>query len=186
MAVNRSLFYKELSKKDSTEQLKVLLKQRIRLQAKKHYQPGHLVFTSYNAKYKENTYDKTPLVLVLVRGSRHTLGLNFHWLPVSRRMYLINHILKINKDNIKNGRPIEFSYGDLKPMMKSLGYAPCIRKYINARLGQIGVALPPERLVEVARLRAETFTQGRYSSSQLYRMARERGKSTHSTKNKRK
>lgn len=176
MARNRSLFVKELTKKESNEQLQKLLKQRIRLQAKKHYRPGHLIFTSYNAKFKEHTYDKTPLILVLVRGQRHTLGLNFHWLPVSRRMYLINHILEMNKDNIKKGNPIEFSYGDLKPMLKSLGYAPCIRKYINARLGKIGVPIPPERLTEVARMKAETFTQGRYSASQLFQMARKKSR----------
>lgn len=176
MAVNKSLFYKELSKRDSDKRLQELLKTRIRLQAKKHYQPGNLVFTSYNAKFKEHTYDKTPLILVLVRGQRHTLGLNFHWLPVSRRMYLINHILSINKNNIKNGKPLEFSYGDLKPMLKSLGYAPCIRKYINARLGRIGVVVQPDNLASIARLKAESFTQGRYSSSQLYKMARERSR----------
>lgn len=176
MAVNKSLFHRELSKKDSNNVIKGLLKQKTRLVAKKHIQPGNLVFTSYNAKFKENTYDKTPLILILRRGTRHTLGLNFHWLPVSRRLYLINHILKLNKDNIAKGRPLDFNYGDLKPMLKSLGYAPCIRLYINARMGRIGVPIPPERLEEVARVKAETFTRGKYSSSQLYKMARKKSR----------
>ena len=174
MARNESLFVKELSKKDSNKKLQELLKSKRVLQAKKHYQPGSLVFTSYNAKFKEFTYDKTPLILVLVRGTRHTLGINFHWLPVSRRMYLINHILTINKNNIRNGRPIEFSYAQLKPMLKALGYAPCIRKYINARLGRQGVPITPDMLTDVARMKGETFTQGRYSSAQLFRMAKSR------------
>lgn len=172
MSRNRSMFFKELTKKESHKQLQELLKKRINFQAKRHMQPGQLVFTSYNAKHKEHTYDKTPLVLILVRGKKYTLGLNFHWLPVSRRMYLIDHIFKMNKDNIKRGKPIQFSYGDLKPMLKSLGYAPCIRKYINARMGRVGVSVPPEKLPEIARMRAETFTQGRYSAAQLYQMAK--------------
>lgn len=176
MARNESLFVKELSKKDSNKKLQELLKNKRVLQAKKHYQPGNLVFTSYNAKFKEHTYDKTPLILVLIRGNRHTLGINFHWLPISRRMYLINHIFRINKQNIKNGKPIEFSYAQLKPMLKALGYAPCIRKYINARLGRQGVPISPDMLIDVARMKGESFTQGRYSSSQLYRMAKERAK----------
>lgn len=176
MAVNKSLFYKELSKKDSNEKLKDLLSKRVKLQASKHYRPGNIVFTSYNAKHKEFTYDKTPLVLVLKRGSKYTLGLNFHWLPVSRRMYLIDHILRMNKINIEQGRPLDFDYADIRPMLKSLGYAPCIRKYINPRLGRTGVVIPPDRLTEVARMKGETFTNGKYSSAQLFKMAKQAGK----------
>lgn len=174
MAVNKSLFYKELSKKESNDKVKDLLKRRIKLQAKYHMQPGNLLFTSYNAKDKTQTYDKTPLVLILRRGSKYTLGLNFHWLPVSKRMFLINHIMKVNKRNIKNNKPLEFNYRDLKPMLKSLGYAPCIRLYINSRMGRIGVVVPPDGLGEVARLKAESFTNGRYSAAQLYQMAKKR------------
>lgn len=176
MAVNKSLFYKELSKKDSNEKLQELLKKKRKLEAGKHYQPGNIVFTSYNAKHKEFTYDKTPLVLILKRGTKYTLGLNFHWLPVSRRMYLIDTILKMNKRNIEKGNPIDFSYADLKPMLKSLGYAPCIRKYINPRMGRIGVVIPPDRLTEVARMKGESFTNGKYSSTQLFKMAKQAGK----------
>lgn len=174
MAINKSLFYKELSKKESNDKVKDLLKRRIKLQAKYHTQPGNLLFTSYNAKDKTQTYDKTPLVLILRRGSKYTLGLNFHWLPVSKRLFLINHIMKINKRNIKNNKPLEFDYRDLKPMLKSLGYAPCIRLYINSRLGRIGVVVPPDGLGEIARLKAESFTNGRYSAAQLYQMAKKR------------
>lgn len=176
MARNRSLLVKELSKKDSNEKVKDLLKQRINLQARYHLKPGNIVLTSYNAKFKEFTYDKTPLVLVLKRGRKYTLGLNFHWLPVTMRMYLVNHILKINKENIKNNKPLDFSYADLKPMLKKLGYAPCIRKYINARMGKQGVVIPPERLTEVARVKTESFTNGRYSANQLFQMAKNRGR----------
>jgi hypothetical protein len=174
MAINKSLFYKELSKKESNDKVKDLLKRRIKLQAKYHMQPGNLLFTSYNAKDKTQTYDKTPLVLILRRGSKYTLGLNFHWLPVSKRMFLISHIMRVNKTNIKNNKPLEFNYRDLKPMLKSLGYAPCIRLYINSRLGRIGVVVPPDGLAEIARLKAESFTSGRYSAAQLYQMAKRR------------
>ena len=111
MAINRSLFYKELSKKDSDGKVQDLLKQRIAFQAKYHFRPGHLIFTSYNAKHKEFTYDKTPLALILKRGKTHTLVLNFHWIPVSMRIYLIKHILKLNKKNIEQNKPLDLDYG---------------------------------------------------------------------------
>lgn len=175
MADNRSLFRKEMSIKQSNAKIKEIIKESTFLRAKKHLQPGQLVFTSYNAKHKENTYDKTPLALILVRGEKYSLVLNFHWLPYAMRIYLITHILKLNKENIANGRKLDFSYGDLKPMLKRLGYAPCIRKYFNIRIGKIGVSVPPDRLMEMARLRAESFTNGKYSASQLYSMAKKAG-----------
>lgn len=173
---NRSLLVKELSKKDSNAKVKDLLKQRVILQARYHLKPGNIILTSYNAKFKEFTYDKTPLVLVLRRGKTHTLGLNFHWLPVSMRLYLVNHILRINKENIKNNKPLDFKYEDLKPMLKSLGYAPCIRRYINPRMGRQGVVIPPDRLMEVARLKTESFTNGKYTANQLFQMAKKKGR----------
>ena len=67
----------------------------------------------------------------------------------------------MNRENIKKGKPIDFNYLDLKPMLKSLGYAPCKRLYVKSRMGKTGFVIPPERLVEVARLKTETFTNGR-------------------------
>jgi len=66
-------------------------------------------------------------------------------------------------------------------MLKGLGYAPCIRLYINSRMGRVGVVIPPERLLEVSKLKTESFTNGKYSAAQLYNMAKKRGK----TKSKR-
>lgn len=168
---------KELSKKDSYDKVRGLIKQQEQLSRAKMV-PGNIVFTSYNAKDKESTYDRTPLILVLRSSKTYTLGLNFHWLPLGHRLYLIEHINK----NTSKGSSIQFSYDDLKPMLKSLGYAPCIRLYINNRLAKRGVVIPPDRLREVAMLKAETFTNGKYSASQLYQMAKNRGRKSNSKK----
>lgn len=174
MANNKlHLKVKELSPKDSVEAVKELLKRRRHLEGK-DLKPGHLIFTYYDAKYKENTYDKTPLVLILRRNASHTLGLNFHWIPYSMRINLVKFIIEKNAANIRQRKPLKFSYAQLKPMLKSLGYAPCIRLYINNRFAPTGVVLPSHQLMQVARLKAETFTKGKYSASQLYAMARAR------------
>lgn len=166
---------KELSPTQSYKKVKELLKERKKM-TKKDMIPGNLIFTFYNAKYKENTYDRTPLVLLLKRNGTHTLGLNFHWIPMSMRINLIKHIIRLNEKNIKANKPLEFSYNQLKPMLKTLGYAPCIRMYINKRFSSTGVVIPPDRLIEVARLKTETFTKGKYSAEQLYKMARKAGR----------
>lgn len=163
----------EMSKAESYEMVRGLLKQQQQISRAKMC-PGHIVFTSYDAKDKTQTYDKTPLVLILRVSKSYTLGLNFHWIPMIHRINLIAYINNINNNakRIKEGKPIEFSYKDVKPLLKSMGYAPCIRLYINARFAKRGVFIPPERLKEVARLKAETFTGGRYSAEQLWAMAR--------------
>jgi hypothetical protein len=166
---------KELSPSQSFKKVKDLLKERKKM-TKDDVRPGNLIFTFYDAKDKQNTYDRTPLTLILKRNGSHTLGLNFHWIPLSMRLNLIKTIVRLNEKNIKQNKPLEFSYEQLKPMLKSLGYAPCIRLYINKRISSTGVVIPPDRLMEVARLKTETFTKGRYSASQLYQMARRRGK----------
>ena len=166
---------KELTPVQSYAKVQKLLKEKKRL-SKADLIPGNLVFTLYDAKYKENTYDRTPLVLILKRNNTHTLGLNFHWITMNMRLDLIIHIIKLNKKNIAKNKPLEFNYTQLKPMLKALGYAPCIRKYINQRFAPNGVIIPPSRLVEIALLRTETFTQGRYSAKQLMKMARKAAK----------
>ena len=166
---------KELTPQQSIKKVKDLLKERKKM-TKKDLIPGNIVFTFYDAKDKTATYDRTPLALILKRNSSHTLVLNWHWIPLRMRLNLIKYVISINEKNIKNNKPLEFSYEKLKPMLKSLGYAPCIRLYINKRISSTGVVIPPDRLAEVARLKTETFTKGKYSAEQLYAMARKAGK----------
>lgn len=89
---------KELTPTQSYKKVKELLKEKKKI-TKKDFFPGNLIFTFYNAKYKEFTYDKTPLILILRRNNSHTLGLNFHWLPLKYRLNLIRIIMKMNKEN---------------------------------------------------------------------------------------
>lgn len=174
---------KELSPAQSYKSVQKLIKEKKKLKGS-HFVPGNLIFTYYDAKYKDLTYDRTPLVLVLRRNSSHTLGLNFHWILPSMRMDLVFHIMKINRKNIKKGQPLQFSYKQLRPMLKGLGYAPCIRLYINARFAKQGVVIPPERLMEISMMKTETFTQGRYSAAQLFKRAKQQGKARRKAKKK--
>jgi len=169
---------KELTPQESLDTVRGLLKRKRKIGqlSRSNLKPGHLIFSEYNAKDKENTYDRTPLVLILRINKKHTLGLNFHWIPFSMRVNLVKRIIDMNAVNIRNRKALQFNYGQLKPMLKSLGYAPCIRLYINNRFNRNGVVIPPYKLMEMARLKTETFTKGRYSAGQMYAMARAKGK----------
>lgn len=174
---------RELTPKESMESVKALLKRK-RKMSNKDLKPGHLIFSVYDAKFKEFTYDRTPLVLILRRNTNYTLGLNFHWIPFSMRVNLAKKIIDMNASRIRQRKPLKFSYDDLKPMFKSLGYAPCIRLYINSRFSTTGVIIPSYKLMEIARLKTETFTEGKYSAAQLFAMARKRGKAKEPLSNK--
>jgi hypothetical protein len=156
-----------------------------KVEIKKSLIPGNLLFYFYDAKDKEQTYDKTPLVLVLRRSKGYTLGLNFHWLPMPLRILLVKKILSMNKKNIKNNKPLDFNYKDLKPFLKKLGYAPCIRLYITSRISSKGVLIPSSSLMEATKIKSETFTKGKYSAEQLYKKALKGNKKYRSSRKRR-
>jgi hypothetical protein len=145
---------------------------------------GNLLFYRYDAKFKENTYDKTPLVMVLRRSKGYMLGLNFHWIPVPLRLTLMKLILMINKDNIKRGNPIHVSYQMLKPFILKMGLVPVIRLYIFSRISRRGVVVPTEYWLQSAKLRSESFSGG-YSAEKLYSMAVKKFRSSKNSRTRR-
>lgn len=178
---------KELTPAQSVKKVKQLIKEKVKI-TKKDWIPGNIIYTIYNAKDIRQVFDRTPLVLILKRNSKHTLGLNFHWLKFNMRVGLAKHILKINKKNIEKGKPLEFSYEQLKPMLKHYGYAPCIRLYLNKNFKTSGTVVPPDRLVEIARLRTETFfvVGKKFTAEQLYAKALRDGKRRAKSKRRKK
>lgn len=136
------------------------------------FRPGSIIFFKYYAKDYDATFDRTPLVLVLMSNSRYVLGLNLHWIPVAGRLWLVDRILEKSKYSIKTRGRLDFKYHDFKQVIRSLHYAPCIRLYIRKRITSRGVRIPVENFKVAARLRTESFTRGRYSASELLQMAR--------------
>lgn len=145
-----------LSRQNSKEYIKALLQARKRLN-KDDLMVGNLIWTSYNAKDKTQPWDKKPMFLVLSRSRGYTLGLNWHWLPVSMRVKLLQLILQINKNKRKD-EVFSIRYKELKPLLKKLGYYPCIRLYINKRLGRNCVNIPHEQFPSCAVLDTALFT----------------------------
>lgn len=165
----------EMTIKQSNDYIKDLMKKPKELKGR-DFQAGSLLFYSYNAKDKENTYDKTPLVLILGSRGNYVLGLNFHWLPYSKRLWLVQRILQKNAGTMKRNNRIDFLYEDFIPLMKSVHFQPCIRLYIKNRISRRGVVIPPDELLNQVKLRSETFTNGKYTQQQLYQMAKRRHK----------
>ena len=176
---------KGLSAAESIKFVKDMLKTKSKKLTLKDFEPGSLLMYRYNAKNKEETWDVTPLVMVLKTSKRYVLGLNFHWLVLPLRIVLVKKILQMNSKNIKAGKKLEFNYKDLKPMLKKLGYSPCIRLYIKNRISETGVLIPPEHLMNAARTKSETFTNGRVSAEELYKRAIQGNKKYRQTRKRR-
>lgn len=182
---SKKLKGKEMTVAQSNLTAKQLIKNKKRLNHK-DFIAGNTLFLGYNAKFKEFTYDRTPLVLILRRGNRHTLGLNFHWLPFSMRQELVFQIMRLNKSNIENDKPLQFSYAQLKPFLKHFGYAPCIRLYINGRYSKSGVVIPPVKLPALSRMRTETFVQGKHTSTEIFAQVNKSSKQNKKSKKSKK
>lgn len=146
----------EFDRLKSNKVIKELMKTKTRL-TRAAFEPGSVVMFGYNAKNKNQVYDKTPLVLTIAKSRGYTLGLNLHWLPFSIRLKTVNFILA----DIKNVERLK----DI-PALR-----PCLKLYINSRISNTGIIVKESELPTVIRARGETFTGGQFSSNDLYKMA---------------
>ena len=156
-------FVKPYSVKDSLKVLKgIVMDYRKHASSGKpdwrNIRPGKCMFFKYDAKHKQHTFDKYPLVLVLKISKSYMLGLNFHWCEAHAKIRLIEKILAMNTDSI--GRiinPLKFSYDYLKPYLKKKGYRLCVRLYIKDRLKSNAIMIESRNLLDVARMRLTKF-----------------------------
>jgi len=148
----------EHSVKESLKIANELLKKRRKFNPR-DFVPGRVFLGRYTPKHKDLVHDKRPLVLILRVNSVHTLGLNLHWIPYTFRIKLVRTILEKNKNNILKGKSIDFKYTDLRPLLKNPGYRKCVRLYCNVGFSKFGVLVPPEHLLDMARLNAAIFSR---------------------------
>lgn len=160
----------EQDSQNAAKLFKLLLDSRLNNFTAQDFQVANMLFFRYDAKYKENVYDKTPLIFTLRKSRGYLLGLNLHWTPIPLRMVLVKYILQVNKQNIRNNAPLNISYAMLKPLIAKLNLGPVIRLYIFSRISRRGLKVPPEQWLSASKLKSESFTGG-YSADRLYKQA---------------
>jgi len=151
---NKSPQEKKLDSKAAIKLFKSLPRKQI---SSRNIRPGTMILYKYNAKDKQKSYDNTPCTIILWRTKSHTLGINMHWMPIQLREKLIDVIYAYNKDNIKNNKPLEITYKQLKPHIIQLGALPIVRLYINSRMSNHGVIVPSDKMKIAARYSNENF-----------------------------
>jgi len=173
----KNLGVKELTPKESVEMIKNLMKtSSVKIQS--NLLPGNLITFVYDAKDKSQKFDRTPFVMVLSKTSKYMLGVNFHWMPVSHRSVLVDYILRKNSKRIRMKKPLKMGYRELRAAVKGIGAFPVVRLYIRARMSPKGVLVPSELLRDAAKMKTETFTQGKANSTTLWQRAKQKYKST--------
>ena len=166
--------------KDSFKTIEELIKKPKRL-LKGDYSVGNVILYSYDAKYHENPYDKTPLCLILGRNRKYTYGINWNWIPVPLRKGLMSMILsKKNLKNIEKGKSMEIPKRLVKLIFR-MGL-PAFRKYLNSRISLKGVLIPHNLYPKIINLRAEHFTN--ISADNAWKIAINRIKKNKTSKTK--
>ncbi|QPX63107.1 putative DNA end protector protein [Campylobacter phage vB_Cj_QDYZ] len=150
--------------------VKQLMKKGTRNFKAEDFRFSNMIFMQYDAKFKDEVYDKTPLILVLSTSRSYVLGLNLHWTPVPLRIALIKILFKMNKAAIQKNKQLKITYKMVKPLLSALHLGPVIRLYIKKRISRRGIIIPQDLWLVAARLRAESFSGG-YSADKLYAKA---------------
>ena len=64
----------------------------------------------------------------------------------------------------------------MKGAIKGIGLYPVIRLYIKNRISAKGVIIPDSMLIQAAKMKSETFTGGKVSSTTLWSRAVQKAK----------
>jgi len=154
--------------KESHVMMKGLIDKKPRKLKASDFKPGSLILFSYNAKYKKNPYDKTPLCFVIsTEGRKYLYGINFSWIPPALRKGIMDMILKKNKKNIEKGLDLEIP--KLLLMKIARMGLPAFRRYLKNRVSPSGIIIGYENYAKVIHLRGEHFTG--ISSEQAWNIA---------------
>lgn len=145
---------KKQNEKDAYVMMKDLIRKPIKLKST-DFKPGKILLYSYSAKYDQNPYDMSPMIMVLGRSRKYTLGWSINWTPPKMREKVLDYIIKKNQKNIDKGKAIEIDYKTIKKVVQGLG--PVIRLYLNNRISTKGVVVPSYQYYKVTNLRAENF-----------------------------
>lgn len=118
---------------------------------------GTICYFEYDPKNKNDICDYKPLIIILGLSKNYMLGCNFHWINMNERLELIKFIIKLNTENGKINKPLQFTYKELKRFLMQPQYKQCLRLYIIKRMSLKGVIVDPKYLLDIARLKLEHF-----------------------------
>ena len=101
-------------------------------------------------------WDKRPMVIPLYITNRHLLGINFHWLKIRDRFFLMTWIQKANK-KIKDPKKIaRLTYNMIKRTPQLSYVLGAIRKYMVNRAKFVEM-IPKEKINKFLLIKPKYF-----------------------------
>ena len=149
------------TKKTLTNIKKSIVKDKKKYTTKKTastFKAGNLLTFRYNALDQTKKYDKNPLIVCLGSprdNSRHTLGLNLHWLPQNQRVLLASLVIEM----LEKRKGVLY-YEDIKPLLKKFEGSPILRRYAIRRISNSVISMPQDMYLASASISYAEWSYG--------------------------
>lgn len=156
-----------------TKDLNEAKKDRFKVTSRKNIYPGAMIQFKYNAKHKDTLkfWDGNPAVIVLRFNGRRMLALNLHFVPFKLRKLIAEYVIKRNRSNIKNNRPIYIDYKMMKNFLISIKATVCIRAYIVTRMSSKVTMVISHKDYIIGATSLKTAKLYKMTSDEIYRLA---------------
>lgn len=123
--------------------------------------PGRMYMFVYDPKGKDSLpfYDKFPLVIPFSKEQGHFRGLNFHYLPYSQRIILLDALIRVGqKSTMKNmNEELRLSWQIVRSAAKMKIAAPCVKMYLNGHVKTRFVEIPKDDWATAIMLPTHSF-----------------------------
>jgi hypothetical protein len=151
-------------------------------------QPGSLVLFKYpNPKTPLSIlkfFDANPLDIIFRIKGRHMWCINLHYLPRPARLMVMQFIIKLNRNNVKENKRLELDYLLIKSFLKSNGFDKlCVKQYLINRISGL-TYIPYKEWRSAAYVPSEKFVfDGKYSEDELQKLIRSSTQKVRQSKN---
>lgn len=107
---------------------------------------------------KGEIWDRRPLIIVLGKRGRRTLGLSLHWVPILFRLKLIKFIRNLKKSGASTKKITRITYNLLKGNRKLRPALQGIRLYINRRMKKV-IYIPEKEIGRLMLIKPKYFAK---------------------------
>jgi hypothetical protein len=151
--------YKKI-KQNATKVLSDIKRRSKNAKTRETFKPGALVAFNYDAKYKQQRYDRNPLIICLGWSKEfpktHFYGLNLHWVDMNQRVSIASFFIELL--NKRNGKLV---YDDVKPFLKKFKKHPILRMYIYKNVSNRVYVMDQDMYLSAAAIPSEKWMGGK-------------------------
>lgn len=123
--------------------------------------PGKMYMFVYSAKHKDTLpyWDKFPLIIPFAKETGAFKGLNFHYLPYTQRILLLDALIKVGeKGGMRSDSDrLRMSWQVVSSASKMKLVQPCVKMYLNGHVKSRFIEIPKENWATAIMLPTHAF-----------------------------